>query len=384
MLLEDVLGDLAGARRGGDRALEHRRQADGALLTARSCTVTIAHSRTRDLPAVCRRADILVAAVGRPEMVKADWVKPGATVIDVGINRIDEGGRYKLVGDVDFARRVAVAGAITPVPGGVGPMTIAVLLRNTLVAAHLRAGLRAARRACDPARAPARRAERGGCGAHAGGAGAVSDGRLGRRCARAAAPDAIVYAPRKTSARGGDGAGCGDRRGARPASRCTAWTSCDGTLGADDRHLGTGGIVGHAVAAGTAAAGSGSMRAGMAVTTRRRAPRSLEDHAACPGPLGAAWRDCARPLPDTPVPIAALTGRRAGRAGRDRRTGRMPTATLRLGGIDAEGASADRTLRWRINAVVGARAGAHLLRLWSWDGRRYRVALVRRDGDDAG
>ena len=109
----------------------------GQLLLRESCTVTIAHSRTRDLPAVVGRADILVAAVGRPQMVKGDWLKPGATVIAVGINRVE--GR--LVGDVDFAAASEVAAAITPVPGGVGPMTIAVLLRNTLVAAHARAGL---------------------------------------------------------------------------------------------------------------------------------------------------------------------------------------------------------------------------------------------------
>lgn len=109
-----------------------------SLLLAESCTVTIAHSRTRDLPALCRTADILVAAVGRPEMIKSDWIKPGAIVIDVGINRIDaeDGGRGRLVGDVDFAGAQKVAGAITPVPGGVGPMTIACLLRNTLVAAR--------------------------------------------------------------------------------------------------------------------------------------------------------------------------------------------------------------------------------------------------------
>jgi methylenetetrahydrofolate dehydrogenase (NADP+)/methenyltetrahydrofolate cyclohydrolase len=112
------------------------------LLLRESCTVTIAHSRTRDLPGVVRRADIVVAAVGRPEMVKGDWLKPGATVIDVGINRMDTGGgKTRLVGDVDFAGASEVAGAITPVPGGVGPMTIAVLLRNCLVAAHARAGL---------------------------------------------------------------------------------------------------------------------------------------------------------------------------------------------------------------------------------------------------
>jgi len=103
------------------------------LLLAENCTVTTAHSKTKDLPEVCRRADILVAAVGRAEMVKADWVKPGAIVIDVGINRMDDG---KLKGDVDYAGVSAVAGAITPVPGGVGPMTIACLLANTLKAAQ--------------------------------------------------------------------------------------------------------------------------------------------------------------------------------------------------------------------------------------------------------
>ncbi|WP_439496399.1 bifunctional 5,10-methylenetetrahydrofolate dehydrogenase/5,10-methenyltetrahydrofolate cyclohydrolase, partial [Bosea sp. (in: a-proteobacteria)] len=107
------------------------------LLLQADCTVTIAHSRTRDLPAVCRRADILVAAVGRPNMIKGDWIKPGATVIDVGINRLPDG---KLTGDVDFAEAAKVAGAITPVPGGVGPMTIACLLRNTLSAFHARRG----------------------------------------------------------------------------------------------------------------------------------------------------------------------------------------------------------------------------------------------------
>jgi methylenetetrahydrofolate dehydrogenase (NADP+)/methenyltetrahydrofolate cyclohydrolase len=103
-----------------------------ALLLAENATVTMCHSRTHDLEAVCRRADIVVAAVGRPEMVKGSWIKPGATVIDVGINRTDSG----LVGDVEFASAVAVAGLITPVPGGVGPMTIAMLLRNTLQAAQ--------------------------------------------------------------------------------------------------------------------------------------------------------------------------------------------------------------------------------------------------------
>ena len=112
------------------------------LLLGDSCTVTIAHSRTVDLPAVVRQADIVVAAVGRAEMVKGDWLKPGATVIDVGINRVAgaEPGKTKLVGDVDFASASAVAGAITPVPGGVGPMTIACLIRNTLVSAARREG----------------------------------------------------------------------------------------------------------------------------------------------------------------------------------------------------------------------------------------------------
>ena len=104
------------------------------LLLGDSCTVTIAHSRTKDLPEVVGRADIVVAAVGRPEMVPGDWIKKGATVIDVGINRIERDGKNKLVGDVDFASCSAVAGAITPVPGGVGPMTIACLLANTVTA----------------------------------------------------------------------------------------------------------------------------------------------------------------------------------------------------------------------------------------------------------
>ena len=107
------------------------------LLLQADCTVTIAHSRTRDLAAAVKRADIVIAAVGRPRMVKGDWIKPGATVIDVGINRLPDG---KLTGDVDFAEAVQVAGAITPVPGGVGPMTIACLLKNTLTAFHARRG----------------------------------------------------------------------------------------------------------------------------------------------------------------------------------------------------------------------------------------------------
>jgi len=115
------------------------------LLLAANCTVTIAHSRTKDLPALCRTADILVAAVGRPEMIKGDWVKPGATVIDVGINRVpapEKGeGKSRIVGDVDYPGAEKAAGAITPVPGGVGPMTIAMLMANTLVSASREAGI---------------------------------------------------------------------------------------------------------------------------------------------------------------------------------------------------------------------------------------------------
>jgi methylenetetrahydrofolate dehydrogenase (NADP+)/methenyltetrahydrofolate cyclohydrolase len=144
MLLEDRLGDLSGM----DAVVIGRSQLVGRpmaqLLVNANATVTIAHSRTRDLPGLVCRADIVVAAVGRPEFVRGDWIKPGAAVIDVGINRLapapgaDKG---KLVGDVAYAEAQAVAGAITPVPGGVGPMTIAVLLRNTLVAAHRQAGV---------------------------------------------------------------------------------------------------------------------------------------------------------------------------------------------------------------------------------------------------
>ncbi len=144
MLLKDRLGSLSGL----DAVVIGRSNIVGkpmaALLIAESCTVTVAHSRTKDLPEVVKRADIVVAAVGRAEMVKAEWIKPGATVIDVGINRLPpEPGSDKgrLVGDVDYAGVAKVAGAITPVPGGVGPMTIAVLLRNTLVAAHRNAGI---------------------------------------------------------------------------------------------------------------------------------------------------------------------------------------------------------------------------------------------------
>jgi len=112
-----------------------------ALLVGADCTVTIVHSKSRDLPGICRRADILVAAIGRPQMVKANWLKPGAAVIDVGINRVATEDGTRLVGDVDFAAARRVASAITPVPGGVGPMTIACLLRNTLLAACRRRGL---------------------------------------------------------------------------------------------------------------------------------------------------------------------------------------------------------------------------------------------------
>ena len=112
------------------------------LLLAENATVTVTHSRTRDLPAVCRRADLLVAAIGKPEMVRGDWIKPGATVIDVGINRVaGANGKSRIVGDVAFAEASAVAGAITPVPGGVGPMTIACLMANTVRAACAIAGL---------------------------------------------------------------------------------------------------------------------------------------------------------------------------------------------------------------------------------------------------
>ncbi len=138
MMLRDLHGDLSGL----EAVVIGRSNIVGKpmaqLLLGESCTVTIAHSRTRDLPEVVRRADIVVAAVGRPQMVKGEWIRPGATVIDVGINRIpapEKGaGKTRLVGDVDFGSAVQVAGAITPVPGGVGPMTIACLLANTLTA----------------------------------------------------------------------------------------------------------------------------------------------------------------------------------------------------------------------------------------------------------
>jgi methylenetetrahydrofolate dehydrogenase (NADP+) / methenyltetrahydrofolate cyclohydrolase len=146
MLLKDLLGDLSGLHAVvlGRSNIVGKPMAQ--LLLDANATVTIAHSRTRDLAEVVRAADIVVAAVGRAEMVQADWIKPGATVIDVGINRLPpEPGKEKgrLVGDVAFAAASTVAGAITPVPGGVGPMTIAVLLRNTLIAAHRNAGLAA-------------------------------------------------------------------------------------------------------------------------------------------------------------------------------------------------------------------------------------------------
>ncbi|PZO04876.1 MAG: bifunctional methylenetetrahydrofolate dehydrogenase/methenyltetrahydrofolate cyclohydrolase [Alphaproteobacteria bacterium] len=142
MLLKNVLGDLSGL----NAVIVGRSNIVGKpmaqLLLAESCTVTVAHSRTRDLPALCRTADILVAAVGRPEMIRGDWIKPGATVIDVGINRVPSAdpvkaaeGKTRLVGDVAFVEAAAVAAHITPVPGGVGPMTIACLLANTYTAA---------------------------------------------------------------------------------------------------------------------------------------------------------------------------------------------------------------------------------------------------------
>jgi methylenetetrahydrofolate dehydrogenase (NADP+)/methenyltetrahydrofolate cyclohydrolase len=142
ILLQDVPGGLAGRSAVviGRSAIVGRPMAQ--LLLAADCTVTVAHSKTRDLAAVARGAEVLIAAVGRPEMVRGDWIRPGATVIDVGINRIPaDGGRTRLVGDVAFAEAVKVADAITPVPGGVGPMTIACLLANTLTACCRRRGL---------------------------------------------------------------------------------------------------------------------------------------------------------------------------------------------------------------------------------------------------
>lgn len=142
IMLKETLGDLSGL----EAVVVGRSNIVGkpmaSLLLAQNCTVTIAHSRTRDLAGVCRRADILVAAVGRPEMIRGDWIKPGATVIDVGINRIPkEDGKTRLVGDVCFPEAMDVAGAITPVPGGVGLMTVACLLANTITAACRQAGI---------------------------------------------------------------------------------------------------------------------------------------------------------------------------------------------------------------------------------------------------
>lgn len=148
MLLKAELGSLSGA----EAVIVGRSNIVGKpmaqLLLGADCTVTVAHSRTRDLPEVCRRADILVAAVGRPEMIRGAWIRPGATVIDVGINRVPHsdpdlaaGGKTRVVGDVAFEEAVQVAGAITPVPGGVGPMTIACLLANTYTAACRQSGI---------------------------------------------------------------------------------------------------------------------------------------------------------------------------------------------------------------------------------------------------
>ena len=142
MLLKQELGDLSGK----EAVVVGRSNIVGKpmaqLLLQTNCTVTVAHSRTRDLPGVVRRADIVVAAVGRPELIRGSWIKPGAAVIDVGQERVEQpDGTRKLLGDVAYGEAAEVAGAITPVPGGVGPMTIACLLRNTVVAAHRRSGL---------------------------------------------------------------------------------------------------------------------------------------------------------------------------------------------------------------------------------------------------
>jgi methylenetetrahydrofolate dehydrogenase (NADP+)/methenyltetrahydrofolate cyclohydrolase len=143
MLAKDTLGDLTGL----NAVVIGRSNIVGKpvaqLLLAENCTVTIAHSKSKDLPGIVRQADLVIAAVGRPEMVKGDWIKPGATVIDVGINRIERDGKNKLVGDCDFASCEKVAGHITPVPGGVGPMTIACLLYNTVKAACAIKGIKA-------------------------------------------------------------------------------------------------------------------------------------------------------------------------------------------------------------------------------------------------
>jgi methylenetetrahydrofolate dehydrogenase (NADP+)/methenyltetrahydrofolate cyclohydrolase len=148
VLLDKAMAALGRDLSGADAVVVGRSNIVGKpmaqLLLRADCTVTVAHSKTRDLPAVCRSADILVAAVGRPQMVRGDWVKPGAIVIDVGINRVPAAaaGKTRLVGDVAFDEAVKVAGAITPVPGGVGPMTVACLLGNTLTACRRRRGLR--------------------------------------------------------------------------------------------------------------------------------------------------------------------------------------------------------------------------------------------------
>jgi len=141
MLLQDTLSSLSGLHAVviGRSTLVGRPVA--RLLLRADCTVTIAHSRTRDLPALCRQADILIVAIGRPEFVRGDWIRPGATVIDVGINRVPADGKTRLVGDVAFAEALPVAGHITPVPGGVGPMTVACLMYNTLQEAKKSAGL---------------------------------------------------------------------------------------------------------------------------------------------------------------------------------------------------------------------------------------------------
>jgi methylenetetrahydrofolate dehydrogenase (NADP+) / methenyltetrahydrofolate cyclohydrolase len=143
-LLRETLGGAGGGLAGKEAVIVGRSNIVGkpmaALLLGADCTVTVAHSRTRDLPEVCRRADILVAALGRPEFIRGAWVKPGAAVIDVGINRVaGDDGQDRLVGDVAYGEAAEVAGAITPVPGGVGPMTVACLLRNTVVAARAQA-----------------------------------------------------------------------------------------------------------------------------------------------------------------------------------------------------------------------------------------------------
>lgn len=142
MLLKHHLGSLSGLKAVVVGRSNIVGKPAAQLLLKEDCTVTIAHSRTRDLPGECRTADILVAAVGRPEMVRGDWIKPGATVIDVGINRVPkDDGKTRLVGDVAYAEAQGIAGLITPVPGGVGPMTIACLLQNTLTAAKRQKGL---------------------------------------------------------------------------------------------------------------------------------------------------------------------------------------------------------------------------------------------------